>query len=323
MESISEKIENIDLFENLDLIENNDLLENIDYIQGDISIFKTSKKPLNILWGVQPRDLPGIEFLIPIMQIVRFIKAGHFITILIADIHELLDSPHYTLSKIQNRGKAYKIIIQLLVELFNANSDNINYKYGSEFQLSSDYILDFYKISSLTTICDTFKAKATENNTDNTDDNIHESDKKMTKMIYPILQSLDEKYTECDVFYGSTTQINMCKYSETLMNKYGKDNKILYLLQNLTKKISLSFFDPPDTIRNKLDDFSDEDIEYLYNKILLPLLELRDDNKYFIMNREKNKEKISELLSKHLDHFYNNLFNSYLGENYFSLMNHY
>lgn len=254
------------------------------------------------------------------MQIVKFIKAGHFVTVLIADIHELLDSPHYTLSKIQNRGKVYKIIIQILVELFDANSNNICYRYGSEFQLSSEYILDFYKISSLTTICDTFRAKETDFiKTDNT---MNKSNKNMTKMIYPILQSLDEKYVDCDVFYGSTTQINMCKYSETLMNKYGKDKKILYLLQDLTKKISLSFFDPPDTIRNKLDDFSEEDMRYLYDKILLPLLKLQNDDNYFIENRENNKEKISELLSKYLDKIFNNLFTTDLGGNYYSLMNY-
>jgi len=136
-----------------------DLLKNIKYIQGDSSLLESSVKPLHILWGVQPRDLPGLEFLIPIMQIVKFIKAGHYVTILIADIHELLDSPHLTLRRIQNKGKAYKILIQLLVELFDANSNNIYYKFGSEFQLSSEYILDFYNLSSLTTIDETFKAR--------------------------------------------------------------------------------------------------------------------------------------------------------------------
>ena len=287
-----------------------DFLKNIKYIQGDSSIFESSTQPLNILWGVQPRDLPGLEFLIPIMQIVKFIKAGHYVTILIADIHELLDSPHLTLRRIQNKGKAYKILIQLLVELFDANSNNIYYKFGSEFQLSSEYILDFYNLSSLTTIDETFKARE-----------INIESVKMNTLIYPILQSLDEKYINCDVFYGSITQELMCVYSETIMNKYKKDydvKKVLYLLQDMNKKICISFFDPPDTIQNKLNDFSQEDIEYLYDNILIPLLDLREDNVVLLSN---NKEKIGELLSKHLDLFYNNLFNSEFGAFYYKFMN--
>jgi tyrosyl-tRNA synthetase len=273
------------------------LLQNIKYIQGDKTILDLSNKPLNILWGVQPRDLPGLEFLVPIMQIVKFIKAGHYVTILLADIHELLDSPHLTLHMIQSRGKAYQILIELLVELFDANPNNIEYKFGSEFQLSSDYILDFYKISSFTTINETFKARE-----------IDTTSEKMTTILYPILQSLDEKYVDCDVFYGSTTQELMCKYSEELMKNNRKTNKkVLYLLQDLTKKIGLSFFDPLDCIQNKLNDFTENEIEYLSDNILSPLLELREDNTFWIAN---TKQIIAELLSKHLDCFYEKLIQS-------------
>lgn len=280
------------------------LLDNIHYIQGDKNILNTDK-PLNILWGVQPRDLPGLEFLVPIMQIVKFIKAGHYITILIADIHELLDSPHLNLNMIQNRCKAYKILIELLVELFNANPACICYKYGSEFQLSSDYILDFYKISSQTTINETFKAREIDLEPIESDSSISKSNKKMTTMIYPILQSLDEKYVDCDIFYGSITQELMCKYSEDLMNNNRKsDKKVLYLLQDLTKKILISFCDPLDIIQNKLMDFSSEDIEYLHEKILLPMLELLNDNTFRLFD---TRENIAKLLSKHLDKFYDEL----------------
>lgn len=273
-----------------------DLLDNIDYIQGDKNMLNMDKC-LNILWGVQPRDLPGLEFLVPIMQIVKFIKAGHYITILIADIHELLDSPHLTLEKIQYRGKAYKILIELLIELFDANPNSVCYKYGSEFQLSSDYILDFYKISSQSTIKETFKARE-----------LNTTSEKMTTIIYPILQSLDEKYVDCDIFYGSTTQENMCKYSEDLMNNNRKSyKKVLYLLQDLTKKIGITFFDPLETIQHKLADFSGEEIEYLHDNILLPMLELRNDNTFRLSD---TRETIALLLSKHLDKFYDEFLNS-------------
>jgi len=230
------------------------------------------------------------------MQIVKFIKAGHYITILLADIHELLDTPELTLDKIQNRGKAYKILIELLVELFDANPNSILYRFGSEFQLSSEYVLDFYKISSYTTINETFKAREIDFNPIESDNSISKSNKKMTTMIYPILQSLDEKYINCDIFYGSITQELMCKYSEELMkNNRKSDKKVLYLLQDLTTKIGISFFDPLDTIQIKLEYLKEDEIEYLSEKILSPLLELRGDKTFFL---SYTKQIISELLSK-------------------------
>ena len=278
-----------------------DLLTNIVYIQGDTEILKNNDCPLNILWGVQPRNLPGLEFLIPVMQIVKFIKAGNYITILLADIHELLDSPQLDINIIKYRGKAYVKLIQLLVELFDVDPNNITYKFGSEFQLTPNYVMDFYKISSLTTVKDTFKARQI-------DVNIENDDKKMTSMLYPILQSLDEKYIDCDIFYGSITQESMCEYSEELMNKFYKNKKkVLYLLQDITKKLPLSFFDPPDTIQLKLEEFTDEDLEYLYDNVLIPLLELREDKTIFIAN---NKETIGKLLSSHLTILYDNLLTS-------------
>lgn len=290
------------------------ILKNIDYIQGDITILN-SNKPLNILWGVQPRDLPGLEFLIPIMQIVKFIKSGHFITILIADIHELLESPNLDINTIQYRGKAYVKLIQLLLELFNANPYCIDYKFSSEFQLSSEYVMDFYKICSLATISDTFKSIEIDN-ISNDNNSISTSNKKMTSIIYPVLQSLNEKYINYDIFYGSITQINMCKYSEKLMNNdKNYDKKILYLLQDLTTKVKISFFDPLDTIQLKLECFTEEELDYLCIKILIPLLKLRDDKTFWLTN---TTEIIAKMLSKHLNQFYDKLLDSDFSKLYYS-----
>lgn len=144
--------------ENENTVNFNEILENIQYIKGDIKqlVNNTSLyKPINILWGIQPRDIPSLEFLIPILQIIKFIKNGFSITILLADIHELLDSPHLNINIIEQRNNAYKKLISLLVELFDINSNNIRYVYGSTFQTLPEYTMDIYKISSMTTIQDT------------------------------------------------------------------------------------------------------------------------------------------------------------------------
>lgn len=307
-----------------------EILQNIDYKIGNIKILIDNKnifKPVNILWGIQPRNIPTLEFLIPILQIIKFIKNGFQITVLLADIHELLDSPHLTLKIIENRNNAYKYLINILVELFDINSNNIQYIYGSSFQSSHDYIMDIYKISSLTSIQETYNAR--EIDIKDISENIINSDRKMTTMLYPILQSLDEKYTKCDIFYGSITQKPMCEYSRRLMSKFNDNKKeVIYLLQDLTKKIDISFFDPLDTIENKINYLSQENIEYLNTNILFPLLKYKndiftfndicfDDNIKFKQYCEYNnitydeiKKIVSHYLSKHLDKFYDTLISS-------------
>jgi tyrosyl-tRNA synthetase len=312
----------------------NEMLENIIYelnndessIKNNLKIFLETDKIINILWGIQPRITPTLEFLIPIIQIIKFLKYGFIVTILLADIHELLDSPDLTLDIIEYRCIAYKELILQLIEFFNINSGNIIFKFGSEFQTSPNYILDIYKISSFSSIKDTYKSR--EIDFSDVDISINSSDKKMTNMLYPILQALDEKYTGCDAFYGSITQKNMCMFSKNIMKKFGNNKNIFYMLQDLTKKIDISFFDPNDIIKNKLNNYSIDDIYYLCEYILFPLLYFKSDKmiinsfqidnytdfkKYISDNNlEKNKiiESVSEYLSKYLDKFYFNLISS-------------
>jgi tyrosyl-tRNA synthetase len=338
----------LDYFINFD-----EILENIDYKLGDIRELFTDKlidnkiintkllnEPLNILWGVQPRNIPSLEFLIPILQIIKFIKNGFRITILLADVHELLDSPHLTMDIITHRNKAYVLLISLLVELFDINSNYITCVYGSTFQTSSNYTMDIYKISSMTTIQETYNAKELNNDLSESSKNIKTCDKKMTTMLYPILQALDEKYTNCDIFYGSITQKNMCEYSSNLMKKFNNNKNIVYLLQDLTKKINISFFDPLDTIENKLNDFTEDELIYLNKNILFPLLKYKNDipkindindvndvniNNYdeFLLYCKNNDISIDEIkkftakyLSKHLNKFYDTLISSSFNEHY-------
>ena len=309
-------------------ITDSDFLKNIDWIHGDIKILSKDKKDINILWGVQPRDLPNIEFFIPILQIVEFLKENYTITVLLADIHEMLDSPTLDLGIIQKRCEAYIQLIIAMVELFDVNSYNLKFKYGSTFQTSHPYVIDTYKISSLTTIQRTYFAREINQDIEEKK-NVITTDKTMTTLLYPILQALDEKYTNCDIFYGSITQKNMCLYSEELMNKFNhKENKVLYLLQDITKKFNIKFFDAFEEIEENLEKYTISDILYLNKNILFPIIKNIKNKMLFdniiiedyqdmvnkIKNNElKNKQLINittEYLSKYLNKLYDVLLTS-------------
>jgi hypothetical protein len=304
------------------------LLKNIVWIHGDIKILSKDKTTINILWGIQPRDLPNIEFFIPILQIVEFLRENYTITVLLADIHEMLDSPTLNLEVIRKRCEAYIQLIINIVELFDVNSYNLKFKYGSTFQTSHPYVIDTYKISSLTTIQRTYFAREINQDIEEKK-NVITTDKTMTTLLYPILQALDEKYTNCDIFYGSITQKNMCLYSEELMNKFNhKENKVLYLLQDITKKFNIKFFDAFEEIEEKLEKYTISDILYINKNIVFPIIQNIKDKMLFdniiiedyqdLVNKIKNNQltnkKIINIttiyLSKYLNKLYDVLLNS-------------
>jgi hypothetical protein len=314
--------------------EYNDLMENIEFKLGNLQNLLKKNKTINVLWGVQPRNLPNLEFIIAVLQIVKFIKNGFIVTVLIADIHEILDSPNISLHILKYRGKAYAELISHIVDIFDANSNNLKFVFGSEFQTSPQYTMDIYRISSNTTIKETYKSR--EIDITDIDISVKSNEKKMTSMLYPILQALDEKYTECDIFYGSITQKNMCIFSNNLMkNIRNKDKEVVYLLQDLTHKINISFFDPIDTIEYKLNDFTLTELYYIVENVLYPILRYKNDkfkikditlDKYDDFDKHfnqyvKNETQIEETkmeiikitaqyLSKHLDKLYFNLISS-------------
>jgi len=318
--------------------EYNNLIKNIEFTLGDLKNLYKNTKIINVLWGVQPRDLPNLEFIIAVLQIVKFIKQGFVVTVLIADIHEMLDSPNLNMNTLKYRGNAYAQLISEIVDIFDANSGNLKFVFGSEFQTSPDYTMDIYRISSNTTIKETYKSR--EIDMSDVDISVKSNEKKMTSMLYPILQALDEKYTNCDIFYGSITQKNMCNFSNNLMKNI-RNKDVVYLLQDLTRKINISFFDPFNTIEYKLRDMTLDDLYYLIKNILYPILKYKNDNivltdvtlppfeefdKHFaqyITNEEVLEETKIEIekitgkyLSKHLDKLYDNLLSSKFIEYY-------
>ncbi len=120
-----------------------------------------------------------------------------------------------------------------------------------------------------------------------------------------------------------------------MRNIRNKNKEVVYLLQDLTKKINISFFDPLDTIEYKLNDFTLTELYYLIENVLYPILKYKKDNiiiENIILNTFdqfnnhfnqyiKNDTQMEEIkieivkitakyLSKHLDKLYDNLISS-------------
>jgi tyrosyl-tRNA synthetase len=264
----------------------NNLTQNIFYIKGNLKNLLTKKKTINILWGIQPREIPTIELFIPILKMVEFLKLNKNtdkstdfefkLTVLIADIHQMLETPEIPLDVINHRGEAILQIIMNLIESFDINPFDVKYIFGSKFQLHSNYVLDIYKISALSTIKKVFQSRELKLDSDDNKNSIA-SDATMSTLLYPILQSLDEKFTECDIFYGSITQKNMCIFSEEIMKKFNEKSHTIYLLQDFTKKININFTDNIIKIEEKLNKFNLDDIFYILENIIFKIMTHKND----------------------------------------------
>src|SRR3989344_5820772 len=88
---------------------------------------------------------------------------------------------------------------------------------GSDFQLKKEYISDVLKMSTFTTVRDCNKAAS---------EVVKFGDNpKLSGLIYPIKQSLDEVYLKVDVQYGGLDQRKILMFARENLPKIGYERK--------------------------------------------------------------------------------------------------
>ena len=142
------------------------------------------ERDLKIYWGTAPTGKPHLGYFVPIYKIADFLKAGSHVTILFANIHAYLDNMKSSWDLLERRTAYYEFIIKEMLKVIGVPLDRLHFTKGTDFQLKEDYTLDMYKISALASTRDTKKAGAEVVKQLETP--------KMSNLLYPILQSLDE-----------------------------------------------------------------------------------------------------------------------------------
>lgn len=330
MTSTKEKISLItcDLQE---IIDPNNLIEKI-----------TEKRQLKIYWGTAPTGKIHIGYLYPIMKLADFVKADCDVTILLADLHGMLDNMKSTPKQIEFRTKYYEEIIKSLLELFGVDLKKITFIKGSSFQLKPEYTMDMYKLGMLTSIATAQKASS---------EVVKQTDNPLiTNILYPILQSLDEEYLKIDAFFGGIDQRKICVYAREFLPKIGykqridlfnpiipglsatKTNGELQKMSSSDTGISkIDILDTPNEINKKVSkaycvekDIKDNTPLLLVKNLVFPLLnrfnkpfEIKKNEKYgneiikFTNYEELEKKYLEDLhpqdLKKGISDFFSNL----------------
>ena len=256
-----------------------------------------SNHTLRVYWGTSPTGKPHIGYLVPIIKIAHLLKAGCKVTILFADLHAYLDAMKTTWDLLEHRTQYYENIIKVLLKCMNVDTFNLKFVRGTEFQLSTEYTIDVYKMLSKITVDSAQKAGA---------EVVKQSDNPlMSGLIYPILQILDEVYLKCDAELGGLDQRKIFMMSRDQLHKIGYKSNIHLMnvmipslsssdgkmsssevnskvdlidsAKNIKKKINKSFLEPMN-VECPLITF--------IKHVVFPILEIKEISN-FVINRDE------------------------------------
>lgn len=217
-----------------------------------LDLLKKKKHP-SVYIGTAVTGRPHIAYFTWVLKLADFLKAGFKVKLLIADLHGALDNCPWEV--LEKRYKYYSQVIPLMFESIGADIKNFEMVKGSSFQLKPDFIADTFKLSTLTSINTAKKAAS---------DVVKFGDHpKLSGLIYPLMQALDEQYLDVDVQYGGVDQRKILMYARENLPKLGYKARVEVMtpmLPGLTgKKMSASdpkskidLLDDETTVKNKL-----------------------------------------------------------------------
>lgn len=217
-----------------------------------LNLIKTKKQPVVYLgWSITGRT--HIGYYLPVLKLADFLKAGFKVKLLLADLHGALDNAPWNV--LEKRYEHYANTIPLMFKSIGADIKNFQIVKGSDFQLNKDYVLDLLKLSTFTSINDAKRAasevvKFGEN-------------PKLSGLIYPLMQALDEEYLKVDVQYGGLDQRKIMIFARENLPKLGYKSRIEVMTPLIPglmgKKMSASdpkskidLLDDPKTVNEKL-----------------------------------------------------------------------
>ncbi|MBT3304503.1 tyrosine--tRNA ligase [Candidatus Woesearchaeota archaeon] len=214
------------------------------------------ERDLKVYIGMATTGRIHTGYLIPLTKISDFLKAGCKVTILLADIHAFLDNMKSTWEQLELRTQYYEFIIKEALKSLGASVEKLNFVRGSSFQLEKDYTLDMYKIAALSSTRDCTRAGA---------EVVKQVESpKLSGLIYPILQSLDEQYLDVDAQFGGVDQRKIFMFAREFLPQIGYKKRI-HLMNPMLPGLSggkmssseaaskIDLFDSAEDVKKKLN----------------------------------------------------------------------
>lgn len=237
--------------ERLDLVRRN----TAEIISEDelVRILQEKKKP-SVYWGTAPTGKPHIGYFFPALKIADFLKAGFKVKILLADLHAALDNTPWSI--LEKRYKYYSKIIPLMIKAIGVNPKDLEFVKGSDFQLKPEYMYDVLQLSSVLSVHDAHKAAS---------EVVKLGDNpRLSGLIYPIMQALDEQYLDADAQLGGTDQRKIMVLSRENLPKIGYGERIEIMnplipgligkkMSSSTPKSKIDLLDSEEVVKQKIN----------------------------------------------------------------------
>ncbi|OYT41223.1 tyrosine--tRNA ligase [Candidatus Pacearchaeota archaeon ex4484_26] len=270
------------------------------------NLLSKKKKPSAYI-GVTPTGPFHIGYLISFTKLLDFSKASIENTILIADIHAALDDLKCKWSELDIKSEYYRKCIELGFPWIKKPK----FVRGSDFQLEKAYVSDALKIATLATVKRATRAASEVTRMKNP---------KVSELIYPIMQGLDEEYLKADIQLGGIDQRHILGFAREYLPKIGHKARIEImtpLVQSLRGpgvKMSASFpesvikiYESEKTLKKKINNaycplgvIKENPILQLYQHFIFPIknkVKIQREKKFggdVILNNFEEMKKLYE-----------------------------
>ncbi|KAJ8681572.1 hypothetical protein QAD02_017364 [Eretmocerus hayati] len=176
------------------------------------------QRDLKVYWGTATTGKPHIGYFTPMSKIADFLRAGVEVTILFADLHAYLDNMKAPWELLELRTQYYEAVIKAMLRSIDVPLDKLKFVKGTDYQLSKEYTLDMYRLSSVVTEHDAKKAGA---------EVVKQiANPLLSGLLYPGLQALDEEYLKVDAQFGGVDQRKIFTFAEKYLPALGYEKRI-------------------------------------------------------------------------------------------------
>mgnify|MGYP001611827996 CR=1 FL=1 len=173
-------------------------------------------KQMVVYWGTAPTGKPHAGYFFPMLKIADLLRAGFKVKILLADLHAALDNVKWSI--LEKRYNYYEKLIPLIIKAVGADTKNLKFVKGSDFQLKPEYMYDVLQMSSYASVHDTHKAAS---------EVVKQGDNpRLSGLIYPIMQAIDEQYLGVDCQLGGSDQRKIMVLARENLPRLGYKERI-------------------------------------------------------------------------------------------------
>lgn len=218
-------------------------------------VIEKEGRPLKIYWGTAPTGRPHCGYFVPMVKIAHFLQAGCEVKILLADIHAFLDNLKAPLDLVAHRARYYELVIKSMLRSIGVPLDKLTFVKGSDYQLTAEYTMDLFRLSSVVSEHDAKKAGAEVVK--------QVASPLLSGLIYPLMQALDEEHLGVDAQFGGVDQRKIFTLAAENLEKIGMKERA-HLMNPMVPGLAggkMSASDPnskidllekPDAVKSKL-----------------------------------------------------------------------